>query len=1415
MSEGEQVGGAPVADPAKADAGRRPQYVVGIGSSAGGLEALEGLVGMLEPEGHAAFVIAQHLAPEHPSLLTELLTRGSRLRVATASDGLDLETDLIAIAPPGQDIRVEGAHLRLSPSSTGVGSHPSIDLLLESIADEWGDHGVGVILSGTGSDGAYGMRRIKASDGLTIVQAPKTAKFEAMPLATLALGMGDLVLAPAEIGARLSRLGTDEVDWLGEVLPVPAPDALTSVVLELRRTTGVDFSRYKESTLLRQVKRRMAILQVAGIDDYLPLLMADQAEPAALMNGLLVTVTSFFRDPGAFEALREHLGAALGARTDTGPLRIWVPGCATGEEVYSIAMIASDLLGNPADLEEHLKVFGTDLDEAALTAARRGLYPSLALGQVPPTLGERYLRPNPQGVEVVPELRAAVVFARHNVGQDPPFPRLDLISCRNTLIYFTAPLQRRVLEMFAYALMPGGLLFLGASESLASDAMGFEAIDPGHRVFARTSEPVPADKTYVPGPVPRLTGIAPAPTAGRQVETHDEARLAILDALAALRPRPCLVLNERHEVVEVIGDVLPYCRIAQGRPSTAATSFLRPELGAEARALLLVVRASGERVPGQPIDLGEPVGEVRLVAGPLPVGGRPMTVLEFFRADSGTPPPVQLLERAPQFDAELDRLERELLDSQDTLQGSLADLETAHEELLASNEELQASSEELQSSYEELSTSNEELQASNEELATTNRQLRQRTEELDRVRLTAQSALEDHTRVTDALTEVVWQRDTTFGRLLYVSGRIHDLTGWSPGELGNDASVLDASIDEADRDRVWAARSAIGRGWSVDYRIRDRDGVERWVAERGSLVRGIGGADRLVGTLTDITDQLSAIRREGQQRQVFEAVFRSPYFGIAILDAESRVVMANDALCELLGYDAASIVRMPLAAFAYPDAPRDASEAPRSGDRGPEAPSRALRRLVRRGGTMCWANLDVRPLPEPVGEAASMVVVRDVTDLHEQSEEMARRSAIDSATGLLNREHFRQALGREIARCREESSGLALVWVDVDVLKDVNDRHGHAMGDVVLRAVADRIESGVRPSDAVGRIGGDEFGVIISRSGDVAGLESVLDRLLVAIRQPVRADNDEVVVTASIGVAVFPGDGVSPEEVMRAADTAMFSAKERGGDTFEYYLGDMTRAAEQRRALRSRIDRALAEHEFEMYYQPIVQAASGQLWGVEALIRWNRDGGVVPAAEFIDFCETTGQIRQLAPVTLTLFRRDLELLRRSGTDIGRAAINLSVSQLEDRGFSDLVDWWPSPSGLTGVVVEVTESVFLPDHEGALSVLAGLVGLGAEVSVDDFGSGYSNLSLLGTLAPSYIKLDRTYLAANDSGRHGNDLLAAAIQMAHAMDAAVVAEGIETEEQVAMLTALGADLLQGYAIAMPMPRQDLVEWLRGRS
>ena len=1007
-------------------------HVVAIGASAGGLDAIQELARHLTLPGHFAYVIAQHLSPEHPSQLVDIVARVTSLKVVTAVDGAALEPGVIVIGPPNRDLMLDEGRLRLREPLPRFGPSPCIDLLFESLAEQWGEKGIAVVLSGTGSDGARGMRAVWAAGGLTIAQSPQEAKFDGMPNAAIALGGADLVLAAADIGERLSELiragGTGE----GGPLPEPELMLLNTLTTRLKQLSGIDFSKYKESTLRRQLQRRMAIQGISSLNDYIPLLSAQGLEARDLVHNLLVCVTSFFRDPKAFEALRVLLRSQLGESIPSQRLRVWVAGCASGEEAYSIAMLVSEVLGHPAELATHLRIFATDLDEQSLAIARRGLYPISAAAAIPDELRSRFLTEQNGEVEVAKDLRSCIVFARHNICEDPPFPNLDLISCRYTLIYFTPPVQERVLDQFAYALRPGGLLFLGSSEAIGNRSPGFSIVNAAQRLYQRTKE---AARRQPPLTLPSTQPLSNSSgLSGRkalQRPTVPEQHVALLEALVHQLCAPALVLDQAYELVEVIGDVSPYCRLPQGRMSAKGAAFLRPELQAEARVLLLLVRAECSRARSGPLQLDDIDSPIRLLASPLPVGDSTLTLLSFHKETQAIDGGAVASEGGAQDDSfgrEIERLEQELLANQDSLRHSLTELEQANEELEASSEELQASSEELQASNEELEASNEELQATNEELATLLQQLRSRSDQLEQanndleniqaslsqgmvildrqlritrfsplavrvfglvasdigqsligvpttvplpdlretlmavienghrrsveasseevsylvqfmpyqeqggmclgviisltdvselvaLRRAAEAALSEFTCLTIALEVAVWKKDHALQKLLFISERIRAITGWTPAELCQQPQLLQEAIDPADSALVQAARNVQQGAWSVAYRLQSRDGRKHWVQESAKVVQE-GSDPVVVGTLTDITELRALEEQARQQLATLAAIFDNSLFALAALDADLRLVLANDSFCSLVGFSREAIQGMPAAAFS-------------------------------------------------------------------------------------------------------------------------------------------------------------------------------------------------------------------------------------------------------------------------------------------------------------------------------------------------------------------------------------------------------------------------------------------------------------------------------------------------------------------
>jgi two-component system CheB/CheR fusion protein len=715
--------------------------VVAVGASAGGLDALERLFRGLPDTTGAAFVVVQHLSPDHKSMMVSLLSRHTPMPVRVAEEAMLLAPNTITLIPPGAMMRLEGLRLRLRPKIGNV-LHLPIDEFLISLANEVGPRAVGVILSGTGSDGTRGARSIHGAGGLVIAQDPEDARFDGMPRSVIATGLVDAVLPVDHIAERLVAHIDRSIEPVG-----PAPlgratagdtttptEAMAGILEVLLQHGGIDFRRYKPGTVHRRIERRMAIRHAAELRSYLRLLEDEPEEKERLQRELLIPVTSFFRDVEAFEALRELVVDPLVQdRSVQGPIRVWSAGTSTGEEAYSLAMLFLDAF------EQHqrwpgLKVFATDVSASSIQTGASGTYPASAAAELPERFLERFFAQSGDLLTVRSELRQAIVFARHNLLSDPPFTRMDLVVCRNTLIYFDGAAQELVLRKLQYALRPGRHLFLGPSESVGRLQDDFITVSPRHRILqVRRSAPqlLATD----------LRTRAASVTVGRRFLSieHTEASSAPSAAergramlLRQYGPPAAILVNEAHDVVHSYGDI---DRILAVRPGAASLSLHRlvpAPLTAVCSALLQRSRRDKAPQTSGPVRLASPDGsgsqDFRLTV--LPVDTEDASALHLLIFETietrDDLPPVADIDVPTAHQERVRTLEAELAATRETLQSTIEELETANEELQATNEEMMASNEELQSS-------NEELQSVNEELNTVNAEYQEKLEVLNRV----------------------------------------------------------------------------------------------------------------------------------------------------------------------------------------------------------------------------------------------------------------------------------------------------------------------------------------------------------------------------------------------------------------------------------------------------------------------------------------------------------------------------------------------------------------------------------------------------------------------------------------------------------------------------------------------------------
>ena len=715
--------------------------VVAIGSSAGGVEALRELFDNLPTDGNMAVVLAPHLAPDAPSLLGQLVQVKTRIPVEEVTDGVRLETNKVFVMPPGMAMFLEkhpdgGPEvLKLREFEQPRGHRRPIDDFFNSVADAAGHRAVGIILSGTGSNGTTGLIAIKAAGGVTIAQDPETAKFRDMPLNAIRSGMVDRVLPPAEIPELLRTYAGSEYGRGGGPLDdveVHGDDSkgLTQVLGVLQVRGGREFRPYKKPTLVRRIRRRMGLRKLDSLADYVDVLRGDADEVEQLARDLLIHVTEFFRDPPAWESLRENvIDPLVAAAEPRQEVRAWVPACSTGEEAYSLAMLlweASEAAEKPLTI----RLFATDASPQALDIARRGAYCNGAVAGVSEARRERFFEERDGLWRIDKRVRESIVFAPQDVLSDPPFSRIDVLTCRNLMIYLEPPAQQRLLSLAHFALIEGGALFLGNAESMGRTPELFEPIDKKWRIYRRIG---PTRHDMIDMPAGRRSSGEPAgpfpDQGGPQARLHQLAQRALVSRFAP----PSVIIDRGGRAIYFHGDTGLYLRQPDGEPTRDVVALAREPIGARLRTLLRQAAQARRQVQSQVIlpagHDGEEVRRVEVRVEPMdaPLYGDDLFLVSFARAQ---PAPSAALEG--ETDAETAaRHERELRDARDELQITIEQLETSNEELKASNEEITSTNEELQSTNEELETSKEELQSLNEELNTVNSQLQDKVGELE------------------------------------------------------------------------------------------------------------------------------------------------------------------------------------------------------------------------------------------------------------------------------------------------------------------------------------------------------------------------------------------------------------------------------------------------------------------------------------------------------------------------------------------------------------------------------------------------------------------------------------------------------------------------------------------------------------
>ena len=905
--------------PAEEPADRKPATfpIVGVGASAGGLEAFSELLTHLPLDTGFGFVLVQHLDPQHESALTKLLGRVTALPVREVTNQQRVEPNHVYVIPPNTDLTLEHGVLTLQARPDTRAPHRSIDFFFETLAHDSGPLAIGVILSGTATDGTPGLEAIKAEGGITFAQN-ESAKYDSMPRSAVASGCVDFVLAPMEIARELGRMATHPVvveQVIATASPVedtprPAqalvtPASIAPILRLLRSHAGVDFSLYKTTTVHRRIMRRMVVTKQRTPADYAAFLRGNTQELNALFQDTLISVTSFFRNAEAFEVLRRTVFPTWLQSPEGEAIRAWVPGCSTGQEAYSIAMAYAEAADGVAE-PRALQVFATDLNDTLLDTARRGLYPRTIAEDLSPERLRRFFVEESGGYRVTKALREMVVFARQNVFSDPPFSRVDLISCRNLLIYFEPALQQRVFPVFHYALRAGGYLYLGASETIGSFTELFDPVDKKHKIYVKKAVRTPAfhmpirrqPESAVSRPAAPVGGAEDAAAdsaaagGGREVDAQREADRVTVHRFAP----PAVLIGDDLQILQFRGQTGAYLEPASGKATFNLLKMARPELVAPLRTAINAAKTRNEPVRKDDISLNEGgvARTVHVEVVPLRNLDQPCFLILFqesggVQATSTTRAPVVLPRRTRGASAiRIAELDRELAEARDYLQAIQEQHDAASDELQTSSEEVQSANEELQSMNEELETSKEELESANEELTTVNDEMSHRNAELGRLNSDLVNV-----QASAHMAIVLLGRDLTVRRFSAQAERRFNLLA---ADVGRPLSQVRHDVVLPDLDAVVTA--VIDTLRPHEREVQDTQG--HWFSLRVRPYVTIDNVvDGAVLVLVDIDDLKRTAQRLITARDYAANIIETVRDPLVVLDGALRVERVNQAFRDM------------------------------------------------------------------------------------------------------------------------------------------------------------------------------------------------------------------------------------------------------------------------------------------------------------------------------------------------------------------------------------------------------------------------------------------------------------------------------------------------------------------------------------
>ncbi|MEW6600651.1 MAG: chemotaxis protein CheB [Nitrospirota bacterium] len=864
-----------------------PSHIVGIGASAGGLEAFSQFFRNMSADSGMAFVLVSHLDPTHKSIMDELLRKYTSMPVYQVQDGMEVAANHVYVIPPDRNMAIFHGKLQLIDPPERRGFRHPIDYFLRTLAEDQGEKAIAVILSGTGTEGTLGLRAIKGEGGLVLVQDIKSAKYDGMPGSAIATGLVDYILPAEKMPDQLLKYGKQRrgKPEATEKDLRKSPDALQKIFFLIRNGTGHDFSSYKLNTIVRRIERRMAVHQIERLPLYVNFLRDNPSEVDMLFKELLIRVTNFFRDPKVFDVLTEKVLPHLFEHTTHENIRVWVPGCSTGEEAYSLAIAIHELV-TKKNLDYKIQIFATDIDNEAIEAARNGIYPESISVDVSPERLKRYFAKQDSSYRINKKIREMVVFAVQNIIKDPPFSRIDLISCRNLLIYLGNELQKKLIPLFHYSLKPEGILLLGSSETIGQFSDLFAAFDSKSKFFKPKSVPPqhPVALGY-PGIFPDRPG-----KPGMPVDTDKTPDISIGDLTEKILLKtygpPCVIINEHGNILYFHGKTGKYLEPAPGKANLNIHEMAREGLRLELRTAIRTVINKKNDVYFENLKVKTDGGvqPCNLKVKPLSEPNLRGLLMVIFEDASEYQQPRAKKQTAKDSPPRLEELEFELKSTKEQLQTTIEELEASNEELQSANEELQSANEELQSTNEELETSKEELQSVNEELMTVNAESQNKIDELTQ----ASDDMNNLLASTDIAT-IFLDSDLRIKRINPPAANVIKLIHTDVGRPISDI-VLTLEYENLEKDVEQVLRTLI----PVQKEGFDKSG--KWYLMRILPYRTVENViDGVVITFVDITSQKKLQMELVDARDYAESMVMTVREPLLVLDSGLRVVSANQA----------------------------------------------------------------------------------------------------------------------------------------------------------------------------------------------------------------------------------------------------------------------------------------------------------------------------------------------------------------------------------------------------------------------------------------------------------------------------------------------------------------------------------------